>query len=61
MRLVKEHEFIDECIVYIITETNGIMNTTSFNYQHYLNNQDKYKGKVLIITPPETAIYFRQA
>jgi len=59
MRKVKEHEFVDKCMVYVITETNGITETECFSYLHYSKNQDKYKGKVLIITPPDVPVYFR--
>ena len=61
MRKISDHEFSGKCMVYIITNTNGIIDTECFSYQHYLNNPEKYQGKVLIIAPPEVPVYFRIA
>lgn len=61
MREPKEHEFAGNCMVYIITNHNGFIDTECFSYQHYLDHKEKYTGKVLIITNSEVPVYFRLA
>lgn len=61
MKKITEHEFDKNCMVYIITEHNGFVDTECFSYQHYLDNKERYKGKVLIIASSEVPVYFRLA
>jgi hypothetical protein len=57
MRKYKEYEFGKDFMVYVIE--NGEQ-TSCFNYMNYLENKEKYAGKVLVIVHKDIPVYFRR-